>query len=217
MTMGQIADRKRRRAVDILRAARELEADRGFTDMAVATVAERAGVAKGTVFLYFPTKESLGLALLEELLEEWFAAVRRSAGADHAPRALAHRLAGSVAERPALARMVALLGSVLERNVPPDVAGAFRTRLLARMRETGAALEAALPFLARGDGLQLQLFVLVVVAGLQPLAEPAEAVRSALATPELAALRLDFAGSLESALRVHLEGLRALRAPVATA
>lgn len=203
---------KRRRAADLVRAARGLEQDSGFADMVVAAVARRAGVAKGTVFLYFPTKEALGLALLEELLDEWYEALRVAVRADETPRPLARRIAATVAERPALVRMLALLGSVLERNVTAEEAGAFRRRLLANMRETGAALEEALPFLTRGDGLQLQLFVLVLIAGLQPFAEPPAPVRDALSAPELAALRLDFAGSLESALRVHLEGLRALRA-----
>ncbi len=183
--------------------------------MATADVARRAGVAKGTVFLYFPTKEALGLALLEDLLQEWFTALDAElarATAARGPRVLARILAETLSARPVLGRMLAIAGSVLERNVDAGTLVAFEKTVLERMRRTGGALEAGYPFLSRGDGLRLLLYVRVLVVGLHPVAEPAPAAREARAAPELAPLRLDYAGSLESALRVHLEGLRALRA-----
>lgn len=219
MTMSQITrarstEAKRQRAETLLRAARELEAEHGFTAMTMAAVAERAGLAKGTLFLYFPTKEALGLALLDDLLDGWFSELVAGLAPERIggdPRRVARLIAASLARRPSLTRMLAIQGAVLERNVDGESIRTFKAGLLARLRETGAALERALPFLVRGDGLQFQLFLHVLVAGLHPMAEPAEGVREALGGAELAALRLDFAGSLESALRVHLEGLRALR------
>jgi AcrR family transcriptional regulator len=54
---------------DILAIAGDMIAGMPFQAIAMAEVAERAGLAKGTLYLYFPSKESLFLALLEESLQ----------------------------------------------------------------------------------------------------------------------------------------------------
>ncbi|MCS7177299.1 MAG: TetR/AcrR family transcriptional regulator [Candidatus Kapabacteria bacterium] len=49
----------------LLQAAAELFARKGYHATRVAEIAQRAGVAKGTVYEYFPTKEELFYALLD--------------------------------------------------------------------------------------------------------------------------------------------------------
>ncbi len=61
---------KRERRRSILRAAREMFFENGFHDATVDSVAERAEVSKGTVYLYFVSKESLLAHLLLEGLED---------------------------------------------------------------------------------------------------------------------------------------------------
>ena len=38
----------------------------------VAAIADRSGIAKGTLYLYFKTREEIYLALLEDFLNSWF-------------------------------------------------------------------------------------------------------------------------------------------------
>lgn len=66
------ADKEARRR-ELLDAARALFEATSFAEVKMADVAARTGLAKGTVFLYFPTKEALFLALLDDLLAAWFA------------------------------------------------------------------------------------------------------------------------------------------------
>lgn len=54
---------------DILDAALGLFAEHGYRDTTVDQIAARAGVAKGTVYLYFEAKEDLLLALKRRYLE----------------------------------------------------------------------------------------------------------------------------------------------------
>src|SRR3954469_4101785 len=64
-----------RRRVILSAASKLFAGGAGFPELTVSNVARRVGLAKGTVFLYFPTKEALFLGLLEEVLAEWFSAV----------------------------------------------------------------------------------------------------------------------------------------------
>jgi AcrR family transcriptional regulator len=62
-------DRQARRA-DILRAGRSLLGEQGLPALQMREVAHRAGIALGTVYTYFPTKESLYAAMYAERLDE---------------------------------------------------------------------------------------------------------------------------------------------------
>jgi TetR/AcrR family transcriptional regulator, transcriptional repressor for nem operon len=56
-------DQRRR---EILAAATELFHQRGYSGTAVPSIAAKAGVAAGTVYLYFPSKEAILVGLQEE-------------------------------------------------------------------------------------------------------------------------------------------------------
>lgn len=56
--------RKDKRPSEIVEAARNVFLDRGFGAAKVEEIAQRAGVSKGTVYLYFPTKEALFEAVM---------------------------------------------------------------------------------------------------------------------------------------------------------
>jgi AcrR family transcriptional regulator len=75
------------RAEGIVDAAREEFCARGYDGTAVAAIADRLGVAEGTVFKYFPTKRALLLAVLERWYEEMFGDYARELAAIAAPRA----------------------------------------------------------------------------------------------------------------------------------
>jgi AcrR family transcriptional regulator len=51
---------------DILDAARTVFARKGYADTVVEDIAEQAGIGKGTLYLYFPSKEQIYLAALLE-------------------------------------------------------------------------------------------------------------------------------------------------------
>jgi TetR/AcrR family fatty acid metabolism transcriptional regulator len=62
----------------ILRAAIDVFADRGFFNAQVADVARVAGVAAGTVYLYFRSKDDLLVSIFERTMREALAEVRSS-------------------------------------------------------------------------------------------------------------------------------------------
>jgi AcrR family transcriptional regulator len=59
---------REQRAADILKHARIVFCEKGYSDTLVSEIAERAGVVEGSVFHYFPTKRDL----LIKAVEQWY-------------------------------------------------------------------------------------------------------------------------------------------------
>src|SRR6266436_2876032 len=60
--------RKDARPQEILEAALSVFAERGFAAARMEQIAARAGVSKGTIYLYFDSKEAVFRALVHEVL-----------------------------------------------------------------------------------------------------------------------------------------------------
>lgn len=63
----KVEERLAARELAILDAARQVFAERGYHGSTMREIASRAGVATGTLYLYFGNKEALYVALLERL------------------------------------------------------------------------------------------------------------------------------------------------------
>src|SRR5436189_1800648 len=69
----------------IIESALLLAAEGGMGAVQIAPVAERAGIAAGTVYRYFPSKTALVSALVEALAAEEIAALTRAGDAAPGP------------------------------------------------------------------------------------------------------------------------------------
>ena len=75
--------RKEARAPEILEAALAAFAEKGFAGTRMDDIAKRAGITKGTIYLYFKSKEELFKALARQSIGERIAAItERLQGAD---------------------------------------------------------------------------------------------------------------------------------------
>ena len=67
---------------EILMAATELFARQGFNGTATSEIARRAGVAQGTVFHHFKSKENLLIAICDELVQDYVRGVKDAASGE---------------------------------------------------------------------------------------------------------------------------------------
>ena len=67
--------RKNRQA--ILEAALQVFSTYGFRGSTIDRIAERAGLSKPNLLYYFPSKDAIYLAVLEDTLEEWLQPLRK--------------------------------------------------------------------------------------------------------------------------------------------
>src|SRR3954469_2229650 len=84
----------------ILRAAIDVFAERGFFNAQVADVARVAGVAAGTVYLYFKSKDDLLVSIFERSMREGLANGRAAVANLTDPRERLRRLGGGPPGRP---------------------------------------------------------------------------------------------------------------------
>jgi AcrR family transcriptional regulator len=115
----------------ILTAAGEAAAEGGMAAVQMAPVAQRAGIAAGTVYRYFPSKTDLVAALVAALSEQELAALESAAKAAPGPlSALAAAITTFSARTLARRRLAfALIAEPVEPEV--DAARAFYRRAIA--------------------------------------------------------------------------------------
>ncbi|RKG67942.1 TetR/AcrR family transcriptional regulator [Corallococcus sp. CA054B] len=202
---------KEARRRELLDAARALFEATSFAEVKMADVAARTGLAKGTVFLYFPTKEALFLALLDDLLAAWFAKLngRLAEAGTWTGHQLARAVAESLEGEETFTRLLARAQTVLEQNVAVAQAQAFKERVLVSMGTTAALLQARLPFLTPESAVQLIRHVHALMTGLRQMADIAPVAREVLTLPHMAPLRVDFTAELTAAITTLLRGLEA--------
>lgn len=198
------------RRTQLIEAATRLFAHASFEAVTVARVAEAAGVAKGTAYIYFATKESLFLELVRAELTQWLASLTlklkrlRSTQPAHAvPAAMAR----SLAERPVLRRLLVLLHAVIEPNIDEASARDFKLFLRDLLAEAGTAIAHKIPGLSGEDAMTLVLQTHALVISITQLADPPPVIaRVIAANASLQSMRLDFEPFLAETLRTLVRG-----------
>lgn len=99
-----------KRTADILIAAREVFAERGFNDTVLSEIAERAGVVEGSIYRYFRNKRDLMFRMaetwFEEMIEDDAALLSAISGTRNRMRFIIHRHLTSIHEQPDMSRLV---------------------------------------------------------------------------------------------------------------
>jgi TetR/AcrR family transcriptional regulator len=200
---------KAARLAEILDAARScfdvIEVDRFTMD----DVAAKLGLAKGTLYRYVPTREALLLALVSDEYAQWFDSLDAFLAARtwQASARFVDHVVDSLLAQPRLLRLVSVMPSVLERNIPVDTARSFKATLLQRCDIVADAMAARLG-IGRDAALQLLVHLQAGVVGLYHHANPAPVVREALDAPEFAGMAIDLRDELTHLVRALLAAAR---------
>lgn len=128
-TRGPSPEKTARTREAIVKAAAEEFFEHGFSRATMAGVARRAGLAKGTAYLYFPTKEALFAGVVRHIVSDVLAAAEEreiepgERIGDYFRRTLAPVMTNAVfAQRAAVARLVISEGAEF-----PFLAEIYRT------------------------------------------------------------------------------------------
>jgi AcrR family transcriptional regulator len=214
MTIKQRAvtdDQRQERRQVLLDTAWELFQNTPYQQISIVDVARAAKLAKGTVYLYFETKEALFLAVQEQQLIEWFDVLEEEffahTGCGDSAQ-VASVICGTLRARPALTRLLAILHVVLEQNIEYHTALALKHMLLERITRLGVKLEACLPVLQPGQGAQAAMWIYTFLLGLHQLTNPAPVVREVIINePGMELFDFDFCHECTAVITTLLTGL----------
>lgn len=188
----------------ILAVATQSLGNRSLNGVTMAEIAQRCGLAKGTLYLYYETKEELFLATLESELSAWYDAitddVRRRGALD--ARSFATVVLDALAQRHALVDLLPHLRPMIEDPaMPRRSAKGFRERVSERLAAAADAVEAALE-LPRGSGPSVMMRTQALVAGLRQF--PTD---DATAAPANGPARTSFERELMSSITAMVRGM----------
>jgi AcrR family transcriptional regulator len=209
MTKGQLKartraigpeDKSERRAA-IVRAAEALLRRDPSATFAVEQIARRAALAKGTVYLYFGSREEVLLAVHEKQTHELFDAVEKALSApDPQGRRVVEEGLAYLRGHPEFYPLAGNCRGMLDTNIGAEAALAFKTGIAGRLQPLGARIESIYPGLQPGEGAALLTNCYALIIGLWQQADPPRSLRKAMHRPELAVFRIDFEAQLVAAL-----------------
>ena len=208
------AEGKQERRQEILDAIEALYLKHPDRMPNVSEVADQAGLAKGTAYLYFPGKEQMLLALHERHVAHFFAELMGKLAEpgpldfdDIFPVTLEHLI-----RIPGCLPLTSRCFGMMDREIPIEAALAFKVRVNQILALAGTALERHFPALAPGGGVLILLHSYGLIVGLWQLLHPNQRFGKALERPELRLLKRDYEREVESALRALWSGTLAARA-----
>lgn len=191
-------DKSARRAA-IVHAAAELSTrSAGFS---MEQLARRAGVAKGTVYLYFGTREEVLLAVHDKQTHELFDVVERALAA---PKPSGESVVRTglryLRAHPEFYPLAGNCRGMLDTNVSTEAALAFKLGISERLQGLGNRIEALYPGLRAGEGAALLMNSYALIVGLWQQADVPLCLRAVMQRPELRIFKIDFEKQLSAAL-----------------
>ncbi len=206
------AEDKRERHDAILDAAERVLLRSPERVVNVADVAEEAGLAKGTVYLYFPSKDELLLAVHERRVDAFFrdviALVEGPPPVSIGPMFELTRR--HIVEPPLFLPLASRCFGLMAHNIPAESAVAFRQRMAARLERAGAGLERHFTALPEGGGVALLRRSYALILGLWQMSAGAEGENAhcALVGPAPSPVfAWSYPTELEAALRALWRGM----------
>ena len=208
-----VADKEERRQA-ILDAAESLFLKQPDRMANVSEVADLAGLAKGTVYLYFPSKEEMLLALHERHVAAFFAELMElldgpgPLGFDDIfdiPRR--HIIRG-----PTYLALTSRCFGLMDHEIPLERALEFKIHVGQLLALAGAGLERHFPALNPGDGVALLCNSYGLMVGLWQLMHPNQRFGAAMERPEMRMFRRDYEGEAEKAISAMWAGVLARNA-----
>ena len=176
-------EEKQQREQMIIDAAQQLLMEKSYHSINMNEVARSANLAKGTVYLYFQTKEELFLTLFERQFEAWLEEVEVqliALASSVTKEAVIDILVQTIAQNRQLVRLAALTNIIFAHTISYEHARDYTTLLHSQIVDLGIILEPLLGILPP-SGTQLLYRIYVFVVGLESIANPAPVAKEVFA------------------------------------
>ncbi|WP_020408994.1 TetR family transcriptional regulator [Hahella ganghwensis] len=200
------------RKQSILDAASRLFLAQPGTLPSVINIAQEAGLAKGTVYLYFKTKEEIFICLLATHYETLINQLSELALKDnHAkPEILISGLVEQVIhfthDHPDFMHLATMANSVLEQNTEVNIVLEFKSMLVDKLSSLAKNLAEKLPAIGENRCKDLLIHTNAMILGLWQMQNLPPEVARAIKERHYEILMPDFAPTLKDAMTLLWQG-----------
>lgn len=207
---ARTAKEKDRRRDSIVQAALELLLEQPGSLPTMTRIAQRAGVSKGTTYIYFDTKESIYLALLEDDLHAWLADIETALSyqTDDKVGWLVAALLNFQEKQPNLWTLASLSHAVIELNIDSKALLSYKTKLAQRFKSTAKAirlhLDVAENMTAETEAMLMQSYAFLL--GQWQVCHPPQSIAKLLKGPGFKILQPDFTSTAKQGLEQQWQG-----------
>lgn len=159
-----------------------------------AAIAQTTGIAKGTVYLYFKSKEEIFLALLEQHYSNWYSDISSAIDVENPDgETVINAICHYIEAEPEFFRLASLSSSIIEQNVDVNILMAYKNRMAQRVQETAKTLAMKLNEEDHSTCSQLLVRSYAMLLGLWQLSNPPEKIAPILkSTSSLKSIQPDF-------------------------
>ena len=179
----------------------------------VIEIANHAQVSKGTVYVYFKTKEEIFLDLFVAKLQEWVADLKRILPETEQPSI--HTFSSALTEYPTNHPLILALGGllhgVLEKNAPLSAIVDMKAQVAGLVDECGQLFNQYFPWLPPRQGAKFMLTAYTVFSGIfQSAASCSEELKNELKKKGIDIFEVDVKTDMVKTSDILLEGIRAV-------
>lgn len=207
---ARTAKEKDRRRESIVQAALALLLEQPGSLPTMNNIAKRAGVSKGTAYIYFETKESIFLALLEDNLHAWLSDINQALSyhAEDKVTQLVTALLNFKTNQPNLWTLASLSHSVIELNIDSKALLSYKTKLAQRFKSTAKTIRQHfdLDETYAGDAEAVLMHSYAYLLGQWQVCHPPQSIAKLLQGPGFKILQPDFERSAEHGLTQQWQG-----------
>jgi AcrR family transcriptional regulator len=193
-------DKRAARRTRILNAASTLLESWSLDDVNVDRIAKAAGIAKGTVYLYFRTREELVLEVFDRHHGLWLEALEtelRDGTAPLRPEEAARLTVSTLLDNPLLIRLYGQMGAIVAGNISLEAGRDLRLRQASRIAVIARALERRFSGVTSAQASRWLVRVEAFAAGIVPRTGAPGTVLGAFDVSDRADHHLDLESELQ--------------------
>ncbi len=200
----------------ILETAFNLFIHNEYQDISMDLVAKKAKLAKGTLYLYFKSKEELFFSLKIMEYHHWFDEIekkiknlsKRPASKQERIKKFSNFITKSFEQRKNLIRLIIIVHHTLEKNINEELVLNLNQQIGNRLLQLGAQLENLFSFLNPSDGARLVFYIKTIALGMYQVSEPVAVIREMANKnkKELNIMMLDFKKEVQKMIEILLNG-----------
>jgi AcrR family transcriptional regulator len=203
-------DEKAQRESDLVNCAQGLFASNEYADIAILDICKKAGLAKGSFYLYFDSKEEIFLRMAIHQIQSWdvkACSVLRGLSVSVSTKIAAQAYAQSLDSFEMMLRLFAILHSVIEKNVAPAKIAVFKRAMIEIQQRQAAEWMRVYPKLGESRCLELLSFISTAFVGVWTLSNPPASGIKALELIGMKEVIRPFSEIFSAQLKVFLDGL----------